>query len=161
MATYAPNKLSVLYDEACGFCAECVQWFAQQQASVELEFVPRGSARGRALTMLVISCRQARGVPPEHREDDELLVVDEHGGVYEGPAAFLMCLWALPEYEVWSTRLATPRMLPYARRFFMALSKNRRSLSRLLLLCASPESMRQALPDEPQRCTPASCQTPC
>jgi predicted DCC family thiol-disulfide oxidoreductase YuxK len=161
MIAYAPEKLSVLYDEACGFCAECVRWFAQQEASVELEFVPRSSVQGRELTAIVVSCRRARGVPPEHREDDELLVLDEHGGVYEGPAAFLMCLWALPKYAVWSTRLATPGMLPYARRFFMALSKNRRSLSRLLLLSANPESLRQALPNEPQRCTQATCQTPC
>jgi predicted DCC family thiol-disulfide oxidoreductase YuxK len=152
MNPYSPTQMSVLYDESCGFCAECVHWFAQQDASIEILFVPRGSQQGHLLTGLVRSTRQTLGRSLEAGPDDELIVIDNHGGVYEGPPAFLMCLWALPAYEAWAARLSTPSMMPYARRFFLALSKSRKSLSFLLGLRADPQGMDAALPFEPPRC---------
>jgi predicted DCC family thiol-disulfide oxidoreductase YuxK len=148
----APERISVLYDEHCGFCTECVRWFAAQETSIEIVFVPRGSAQGHLLTGLVTSTRKTLGMPLSNAENDELIVIGDNGGVYEGPPAFVMCLWALPEYETWAERLSTPSMMPYARRFFLALSKNRKRISQLLGLHADKESFEALLPDDPVRC---------
>ena len=40
-----------------------------------------------------------------------------------------MCLWALREYREWSQRLASPALLPWARRACELVSANRLSLS--------------------------------
>jgi hypothetical protein len=82
-------------------------------------------------------------------------VIDDRGNIYEGPSAFLMCLWALREYEIWAYRFATPRGIPYARRLFRGLSQNRKRLAWLLGMSGSEtaeERIEEALPPEPVRC---------
>jgi predicted DCC family thiol-disulfide oxidoreductase YuxK len=148
------KALSILYDEACGFCCECVAWFQLQETSLPLQFVPRSSAQGNLLRGFVQRTRAQLRSGSGRAEDDELIVIDDSGGVYEGPAAFIMCLWVLPTYEGWAERLATPTMMPYARRLFMSLSKNRARISSLLGLRGEPlnESDMEAALSEPPRC---------
>jgi predicted DCC family thiol-disulfide oxidoreductase YuxK len=146
------TSLTVLYDDACGFCCECAAWFAQQGHELQTTFVPRFSEQGQLLMGVVKSTRAAQGRTPI---EDELLVLDDRGGVYEGPQAFILCLWALTEYRDWSVRLATPRLMPLARRFFIGLSKNRKMLSAVLGLHGDridEETLVRALPHEPTRC---------
>jgi predicted DCC family thiol-disulfide oxidoreductase YuxK len=148
----APSSLTILYDDACGFCCECASWFEQQELDVPARFVPRLSEQGQLLTGVVKSTRAAQGRAPIN---DELLVLDDNGGVYEGPHAFILCLWALTDYRAWSYRLATPRLMPLARRFFIGLSKNRKMLSALLGLRGervTEEELVSMMPDEPARC---------
>lgn len=151
------RSLTVLYDDACGFCCECAAWFAQQPLEVRTTFIPKGSEQGQLIAGLVRSARHTLGREAIH---DELVVIDSQSGVYEGPQAFIMCLWTLSEYTRWSYRLATPRMLPFARRFFVALSKNRKHLSALLGLQAEhPDAqamLSSLLPDEPIGCARSS-----
>jgi predicted DCC family thiol-disulfide oxidoreductase YuxK len=146
------SSLTILYDDACGFCCECAAWFEQQQHEIQATFVPRFSEQGQLLMGVVKSTRAAKRRPPV---EDELLVIDDRGGVYEGPQAFILCLWALTEYRSWSVRLATPRLMPLARRFFIGLSKNRKMLSALLGLQGDrvdEQALMRALPHEPARC---------
>src|SRR6516162_50238 len=113
------NKLTVLYDAQCGFCVKCRWWLARQAAFVELEFLPAGGADAlRRFPELA-----APGTV------DELLAIDDEGGVYRGASAWLMCLWALVEYRVWAGRLASPALMPLAGGAFVLLSSKRRALS--------------------------------
>jgi hypothetical protein len=56
----------------------------------------------------------------------ELVVADDMGQVWVGPAAFLTCLWATRRYRSWSYRLSGRTLAPMAERFFYLVSKNRK-----------------------------------
>jgi len=47
-------------------------------------------------------------------------VVADTGAVYEGDAAWLVCLWALDGYRGLAQRLSAPRLRPLARRVVAA-----------------------------------------
>ncbi|MBI2683146.1 MAG: DUF393 domain-containing protein, partial [Acidobacteriales bacterium] len=115
--------LFVLYDPDCGLCRWAKDWMLQQPKFLEMNFVAAGTAEGArqfpSLTRI--------GEPPE-----ELILVDDRGGVYREGEAWLICLWALKEYRGWSYRLATPRLLPLARQAFHLLSRNRSFVSQLV-----------------------------
>ena len=59
-------------------------------------------------------------------------MISDEGGVYRGPAAFIMCLYALKEYRELSLWLSKPAMLPMARGVFHQLSRQRGILFRFL-----------------------------
>jgi hypothetical protein len=55
----------------------------------------------------------------------ELCVASDDGDVWAGPAAFLVCLWALKAWREWADVLASPLLVPLVVRFFRALSSRR------------------------------------
>jgi predicted DCC family thiol-disulfide oxidoreductase YuxK len=107
------TRLTVLYDESCALCLRCRGWLLKQPCLVEVELLPAGSE----------AARERFGEVPWLRR--ELVVVDEHGHLWAGPAAYLTCLWATARYRSWSYRLATPALAPFAARFFVFVSKRR------------------------------------
>jgi predicted DCC family thiol-disulfide oxidoreductase YuxK len=109
----APSKLTVLFDERCAFCLRCRDWLAAQPCLVEVELLPAGSAEAR---------RRYRGLP---WLGNELVVVDERGEAWIGPAAFLVCLWATVRYRPWSYLLSRPGFSGQTERLFMHVSKRR------------------------------------
>lgn len=108
------SRLIVLYDERCALCLRCRDWMLRQEAFVPLEFL--GSHSRRAVELY--------GAIPWL--GDELVVVGDEGQVWAGPAAFLVCLWALVEYREWSFHLAGDTFSKVAVRFFARLSKDRK-----------------------------------
>ena len=58
--------------------------------------------------------------------------MDDCGAVYRDGHAWILCLYALAEYRELSLRLASPALLPLARKAFSFLSKRRGALSELL-----------------------------
>ncbi len=130
--------LTVIYDATCGFCVRCREWLEEQPAFLELECLwSRSSEVASRFPGLV-------GPGPA-----DLIVVDDEGGVYRGAAAWIMCLYALREYREWSLRLASPALLPFARKAFEALSASRGVISRLFRL--SPEvAFEQAVEESRQ-----------
>ncbi|HET8644304.1 MAG TPA: DUF393 domain-containing protein [Vicinamibacteria bacterium] len=118
------ERLTVLYDSGCGLCVRAREWLSRQAALLPLEFVPAASAQAR---------RRFPGL--EHKDPpEELVVVDDEGGVYRNDEAWIMTLYALEEYRGWSLRLASPGLRPVARAAFEWLSRHRGGLSRLLSL---------------------------
>jgi predicted DCC family thiol-disulfide oxidoreductase YuxK len=116
------NKLFVLYDANCEFCRRCRLWLEEQPAYLEMKFIPANS-------------EEARRTIPEVEQfgpGSELTVVSDDGAVYQGPNAFIICLYALVEFREWSIRLARPGLLPFARQTFDFISKNRTAFSRWL-----------------------------
>lgn len=136
------NKLTVLYDADCGFCIRCRWWMIHQPKFVELEFLPAGGPDA------------ARRFPELAAPGavEELIVVDDEGGVYRGAHAWLMCLWALVEYREWSDWLAAPALLPLARGAFALVSSNRKKLSAWLGLAPEGELIEEIRHSEPPRC---------
>jgi hypothetical protein len=63
---------------------------------------------------------------------EELIVVSDAGDVWVGPAAFIICLWALRDWRDWSYTLSGPTLLPLAARFFHMISARRRRIGALL-----------------------------
>lgn len=114
-----PRGLTVLYDPGCALCQRCRSWMEGQEAHVRL----------RWLACTAEEARKAYGAIPWL--EDELVVVGDGGEVWAGPAAFLVCLWALVEWREWSFRLAGPAFAPLAERFFLFLSSRRRSIGAL------------------------------
>src|SRR5262245_34182606 len=115
------TRLTVLYDAECGFCCRCRDWLLRQEQFLYLELFSKDGSVARAMY-------------PELQWDDsdELVVIDDEGGVYRGPSAFLMCLYALVDYRAWSFRLAAPALLPLARKGFELVSTRRHLINEWL-----------------------------
>ena len=111
--TVPSTELTVLYDEGCAVCVRARDWLLTQPCLVRLELVGAGSVEAR---------RRFGSVP---WLGTELVVVDEVGRVWAGPAAFLVCLWATVRYRPWAYRLSRPSLAPLAARFFRFGSKRR------------------------------------
>ena len=109
------KTLHVLFDRECAICRQCRRWLEAQPAFVELRF--------HALQAPETLCRFP-GIDRYH-PSEQLLVVSDEGAVYQGPHAWIMCLYALREYREWSQRLASPLLLPLARRVCELVSENR------------------------------------
>ena len=116
------TKLCVLYDAQCTFCLRRRQWLGAQATFLPLHFVPFQSPELVA---------QFEGIE-SFRTQDQLLVVGDDGGVYPGPNAFIMLLFALKDYREWAARLTAPALLPLAGQCFDLLSSNRKKMSKWL-----------------------------
>ena len=114
------HTLYVLFDAHCALCRQCRRWLERQPAYLELRFLPLGSEE--------VPCRFP-GIEQFH-PSEQLVVITDEGAVYQGSHAWIMCLYALKEYREWSQRLASPALLPLARRVCELVSDNRLSISR-------------------------------
>jgi predicted DCC family thiol-disulfide oxidoreductase YuxK len=140
------NKLIVLYDSSCGFCVRCRRWLEHQPKYLDMEFLAADSPE------------VARRYPTLRKtaSTDELIVIDNEGGVYRGAHGWLICLWALLEYRRWSYRLASPLLLPLARRAFAVVSSHRHAASRLFGVPRDDQALLAEIQAGPE---PASCAT--
>jgi predicted DCC family thiol-disulfide oxidoreductase YuxK len=109
---------------------------------VELRFVPMNSAEAQ---------RRFPGIE-KHRFGEDLVVISDEGAAYCGPSAYLMCLYALVEYREWAQRLASPALLPLARRVFHLLSDQRLRLSRWFFSGNAKDIERRLGPEGPTAC---------
>lgn len=127
----------VLYDETCGFCCRCAEWLSEQAAFIPLAVLPAGAPETKAHFPL-----------RESGEKQELVVVDDEGGVYLGTDAWLMTLWALREWREWSVRLSKSENRGFARKVFELAGSWRHGLSKLFKVNDERELSRQlaALP---------------
>ena len=98
------NSLTVFYDDRCGLCVAVRDWLRTQRQLVPLEFRPKA-------------------------DGDDLVVRADSGEVWEGDTAWLVILWALAKYRPAANRLASPALLPIARRMFATLSGYRGAIS--------------------------------
>ena len=126
------RQLTVLYDPNCGLCRRVQAWMVLQPAIIEVVFVP-------------VNSDEARSRYPQLNHSltlTDLTVITDEGAVYFGPKAWIMCMWALRNYNEWSIRLSTPELLPTARRVFSMISQNRyklETLGKVLLRDSKPQ----------------------
>lgn len=116
------QKLFVLYDLNCGFCRRCRQWMEEQPSFFPIQFIAAQSTEARLLLPDL----------ENYKVTNELTAVADDGAVYQGPNAFIICLYALMEFRELSQRLASPALLPFARQIFHFISNNRVAISKWL-----------------------------
>lgn len=116
------RRLYVLYDAECGLCSRVRRWAEKEPTFVELEFVAAQSARAYWWFPTLVR--------PGHPE--ELVVVNDEGGVYREDTSWIMVLYAMQQYREWAMRLARPGLLPHARAAFRLLTDNRKRVSEWL-----------------------------
>ncbi|GAB2947669.1 thiol-disulfide oxidoreductase DCC family protein [Streptomyces heilongjiangensis] len=105
--------LTVLYDARCTLCVFLREWLGRQRQLVPLDFVPAGSDEARRRFPVL-----------DHRATlAEITVVGDAGQVYRGPAAWVVCLWALREHRPLAHRLSTPAGARLARGAVLAAAK--------------------------------------
>jgi predicted DCC family thiol-disulfide oxidoreductase YuxK len=119
--------MTVLYDQACALCLRCRAWLEVEEQIVPLSFMASQSREAH----------ERYGAVPWLGE--ELVVVSDEGDVWAGPAAFLVCLWALARWREWSWRLSGPELAPLAERFFHALSSRRGKIAAMLREAPCPD----------------------
>ncbi len=115
------QQLTILYVSSCGLCRRARVWLEGQPKSLNLRFVAAGSDEARRLYPSLDPAQTLR----------DITVVDDLGQVYQGAKAWVVCLWALPQYRSLALDLSSPEMLPLARRWFAWVSENRHQLGRL------------------------------
>ena len=108
------RSLTILFDESCALCRRCRDWLLTQPCLVPVQLLPAGSQEARS--------RYGDLAPWLGKE---LVVVDDGGRAWIGPAAFVTCLWATARYRSVSYLLARPTLAPLAERFFLFVSKRR------------------------------------
>lgn len=113
------QSLTILFDESCALCRRCRDWLLTQPCLVPVQLLPAGSPAARS--------RYASLGPWLGKE---LVVVDDEGNAWVGPAAFVVCLWATARYRSVSYFLARPALAPFAERFFLFVSKRRDRFNR-------------------------------
>lgn len=116
----AITKVTLLYDPECPLCLRCRHWMAAQQSLVELEFLATTSHEAKVRYGQVPWLGQ------------EIVIVADTGEVWAGAAAFIVALWALRDWRLWSYRLTGSVFSPLAERFFLQISKNRHWLGALI-----------------------------
>lgn len=136
------DRLTVLYDADCGFCVKCRWWVQNQPKLVDVEMLP---SKGPDV---------AARYPELLGTKDELIAIDDEGGIYRGTDAWLMCLWALEEYREWAERLASPALRPLARGAFAMISGGRKKLSGWFALAPEEELAEVLGRAQPPRCAP-------
>ena len=116
------KRIYVLFDAECGLCRRCREWIQAQPAYFEFVFISYQDTEIENLFPGI------RSLSPEK----QLLVVSDEGAIYQGPRAWIMCLYGLIDYREWALRLAQPAVMPFAKYVVTGISANRRRLSHLL-----------------------------
>ncbi len=93
----APRFLVLLFDESCPLCRKLKAILATRRPLVPIHLVAVGSAPAAEL-FPDLDLGRAR---------DVLTVVDDSGTFYEGDAAWIVCLWALPGLRSAATHLSS------------------------------------------------------
>jgi predicted DCC family thiol-disulfide oxidoreductase YuxK len=112
--------LTVVYDEKCALCRRARDWLITQPCYLPVELIAAGSSEANT---------RLGSVP---WLGSELIVANDEGQVWIGPAAFITCLWATTRYRAWSYRLSGPALARLAERFFHLVSKQRRRYGRFV-----------------------------
>jgi len=138
----AITNLFVLHDPRCSFCQHCKRWMEHERKLIAIEFIAAGSPAARGMFPGLYVDAESIG--------EELIVIDNLGGVYRDTSAFVMCLWGLVGYRSWSYRLAGPTLLPLARRAFGFLPSHRYALSRILYRDMNHEDLARQIAMTPE-----------
>ncbi|MDQ0941250.1 thiol-disulfide oxidoreductase DCC family protein [Streptomyces sp. V1I1] len=109
------RRLTVLYDAQCSLCVHLRSWLLRQKQLVPLDLVPAGSVEARRRYPRLDHATTLR----------EITVIGDRGQIYTGPAAWIVCLWALAEYRPKAHWLATPAGLPFVRVTMLAAARYR------------------------------------
>lgn len=115
MRSLPVRRLTVLYDAQCSLCVHLRSWLTRQRQLVPLDLVPAGSDEARRRFPGLDHARTLR----------EITVIGDRGQIYAGPAAWVVCLWALAGHRAKAHWLATPAGAPFVRVTMLAAARYR------------------------------------
>lgn len=141
------NTLFVFYDGKCALCAKCRHWLESQPLYVNLVFLPYQSYKAKKL------CPEIDSYDP----GKEIVVMADNGDIYQGGAAWIMCLWATRSHREWGMRLASPALLPLAKKVCHLISDKRLILSRLFGKVSDEEIAETVSAEAAQKCESGTC----
>jgi len=118
------KSLTILYDSDCGLCCQCRGWLATQPQLLPLEFLPLQS----------LEVARRFGDLRRLRPEEQMLVIADTGELWQGDAAWVMCLHALRDYQALARKFAHPAFRPLIRKLYAMISSNRHRVSDLLHL---------------------------
>ena len=139
------KALTIFYDSNCGLCRAFKQWMLGQFSHCRLEFVPYTSNLAKRLLPEIVNMDAGR----------EIIVMNDEGDIWQGPEAWVVCLWVLKKWRGWAERMAAPALLPLAAKVCHLVSANRLTLSKLLALKVDAEVA--AVCEEKVECGGGSC----
>lgn len=113
--------LTIFHDPRCGLCLGFRTWLEAQPRRVAVEFLPFDSAEAAARFPGLL----------ELGADRDVVVMVDDGHWWQGPAAWITCLWTTRDFRDWSFRLAAPALQPFVRKSVHLLSANRLTISRI------------------------------
>lgn len=123
------NSITVFYDPGCGLCRSFRLWLEGQALWLPVEFIGFHAPEARERFPAIESVGA----------DRECVVLADDGHWWQGPEAWLVCLWATRAHRVRSHQLAAPVFRPWLRRIVHGISNNRLKLSKLLRLPSERE----------------------
>lgn len=109
------RRLTVLYDAQCSLCVHLRSWLLRQRKLLPLDLVPAASDEARRRYPRLDHAGTLK----------EITVIGDRGQIYTGPAAWIVCLWALAEHRPKAHWLATPAGAPFVRVTMLAAAKYR------------------------------------
>jgi len=141
------KKIEVYYDGRCAMCCTFQEWVSQQNRAFEVEFVPYQSERAEELFAGV------REMDP----DRDMIVRTDQGKIFRGAEGWVLCMLSCQSYERWARRLASPQLLPVARKTCNLIAANRLGISKVLFR-KKDKALADAVHEMPQQKCDGSCQ---
>ncbi|GHC57569.1 thiol-disulfide oxidoreductase DCC family protein [Roseibacillus persicicus] len=139
------QTLTIFHDPGCGLCHNFHRWLLSQKAYLTIEFVAYDSEEARTRFPLIA----------ELDAGAEIVVLADDGRWWQGPPAWLTCLWALKDYRKFAFLLAAPSLRPMVERTCHLLSENRFKVSQLLRL--RPEELGSIVAAYQPSCSTDAC----
>ncbi|MDH3293759.1 MAG: DCC1-like thiol-disulfide oxidoreductase family protein [Acidimicrobiia bacterium] len=133
-----PRHPTVITDRECELCRRCQAWLSEQTLLVAVEFLAVGSDEARRRYQSLGNRR------------DVLIVGDEHGRIWIGPDAFIMCLWATAGYRGRARWSAKPGWRLVARALFSTVSSNRHRIADMMTGSCRDDGCRAHQPPPPR-----------
>jgi predicted DCC family thiol-disulfide oxidoreductase YuxK len=144
------KTLTIFYDARCGLCSRFRAWLLGQPLRISVEFLAYDSE---------VAAHRFPGLR-ELGADREVVVMADDGRWWQGEGAWVTCLWATRDYQLWAHRLSSPALLPFVRKAVHLISENRLGLSRLLRVSRDSD-LAEALREQPEpACVGGTCAVP-
>ena len=115
------NWIEVYYDERCGMCCILHEWLSRQKRAFSVRFIP-------------YQVEEAADRFPEINDRSpawEVVARTSEGQIIRGAEAWVWCLYSCANYRKLARRLASPALLPMAKRACQLLAVSRHCLSRV------------------------------
>lgn len=117
------QNIEVYYDGRCAVCCTFHEWVNRQDRLFPVRFVAYQSEQAEILFPGVTLMDPGR----------DMIVRTDQRDVFRGAEGWVLCLLSCQRYQKCARRLASPQLLPVARKCCHLIAKNRLSLSKILL----------------------------
>jgi len=141
------KAIEVYYDGKCAMCCTFQEWVMRQKRSFAVEFVPYQSDRAEEIFPGVA----------ELDPDRDMIVRTNDGEIFRGAEGWVLCMLSCQSYQKWAKRLASPGLLPVAKKTCNLIAAKRLGISKILFR-KKDKALADAVRDVSQDDCGGSCQ---